>query len=61
MKRKKRLRRILKGIPRILKGTTRRCATETKEDKFFRKGMIDIVKQKKGQTRHTEVKVEIYK
>ena len=34
---------------------------ETKEEKFFRKWVIDIVKPKKGQTRYTEVKVAIYK
>ena len=25
---------------------------ETKEEKFFKKGLIDIVKHKKGQTKH---------
>ena len=32
---------------------------ETKEEKFFKKGVIDIIKHKKGQIRHTEVKVTI--
>ena len=32
---------------------------ETKEEKFFKKGVIDIEKHIKGRKRHTEVKVTI--